>query len=700
MQLKKVHLMTLSLLLIAGIWANYYLFQSALLGVVLLLAYLGFFGILAGELLFKKSSFIAKLIFGVLFYQTILLLTGSVVYILFNYSSPIPLLILSIVPLPLLYTLKNLSLRKFRFTYSRSAAYAALGFGIYLAGALFLLITLRNFSTLEAVRSPWDILDSSYLIYFFILTLFWLINLAKNTTAVFTVMSTLMHSFLMLSVGILLFPVGFGYDPFLHEAAQNIILNEGVLLPKTFYYLGHYALIILYHYLSFVPLGILNTLLVPISFAVFVPSIVFLIMKECLKLPLHSVALAPAILLLIPLTPFTVSTPQGLSFIYLIITLFWWLRLQKDRSAENLTMFIVLIFSTLFIHPLAGLPLVLWFGTLAVIEYITIKLTIKRKQLILMGTILIASLAIPVIFFLNNLLSNTLTTQLRIPSIAEFSFTHLWHIELGLYVPQFNTFFDLLYLYRYSWIILFLAVILSGIVLAKKNSFAGMRSLIVGFSITWFASIVITLFLSFSELITYEQNDFADRLFLTSLYFLLPFFVFTLLHFWNRIKNNAYSTGIALLLLALMITSVQFVSFPRFDAYERVRSFTTSIHDINAVRRVHELAEGKDYIVLANQSVSAAAIFELGFHKYYNGNFFYAIPTGGPLYQEYLSMVYNEPLKTYAENAAKLTGVSSVYFILNDYWFEAELIKKAAKLHADGFEDIDDGKISIFSYKF
>ena len=149
-----------------------------------------------------------------------------------------------------------------------------------------------------------------------------------------------------------------------------------------------------------------------------------------------------------------------------------------------------------------------------------------------------------------------------------------------------------------------------------------------------------------------------------------------------------------------MITSVQFISFPRFDAYERVRSFTTSLHDINAVRRVHELAEGKDYIVLANQSVSAAAILELGFYKYYNGNFFYAIPTGGPLYQEYLSMVYNEPLRMYAKNAAKLTGVSNVYFILNDYWFEAELIKKAAKPLADGFEDIDNGKISIFSYNF
>ena len=46
------------------------------------------------------------------------------------------------------------------------------------------------------------------------------------------------------------------------------------------------------------------------------------------------------------------------------------------------------------------------------------------------------------------------------------------------------------------------------------------------------------------------------------------------------------------------------------------------------------------YIVLANQSVSAAALLRFGFHTYYGAQFYYAIPTGAPLYQSYLDMVY------------------------------------------------------------
>jgi hypothetical protein len=143
-----------------------------------------------------------------------------------------------------------------------------------------------------------------------------------------------------------------------------------------------------------------------------------------------------------------------------------------------------------------------------------------------------------------------------------------------------------------------------------------------------------------------------------------------------------------------------YVSYPRYDAYELVRSFNTSRYDIEAVRFIEADAKGDDYVVLANQAVSAAAVREFGFRKYYDGNFFYPIPTGNKLYQTYLSMVYQMPSKNTARRALELTGVSTVYFVLNDYWHEAERLKEEASREADASFNIGNEKITVFKYQF
>ena len=60
-----------------------------------------------------------------------------------------------------------------------------------------------------------------------------------------------------------------------------------------------------------------------------------------------------------------------------------------------------------------------------------------------------------------------------------------------------------------------------------------------------------------------------------------------------------------------------YLSYPRFDHYHNSRGFSVGRADINAVRWINDHAENDDYIVLANQQVSAAAIREFGFKKYF-----------------------------------------------------------------------------------
>jgi len=144
-------------------------------------------------------------------------------------------------------------------------------------------------------------------------------------------------------------------------------------------------------------------------------------------------------------------------------------------------------------------------------------------------------------------------------------------------------------------------------------------------------------------------------------------------------------------------------SYPRFDDYYNSRSFSTSQSDINAVRWINQDANNNDnYIVLANQQVSAAALKEFGFKKYFNTEngelFYYPIPTGDKLYSYYLTMVDEKADKKTALNAADLVGADTVYFVLNNYWFGFEKILTEAEVDADDIKKIDDGKIFIFKY--
>ena len=699
MMLQKKYSIGIFLLLVIILWLNNLFFKNTSLGVITSLVYLVSFGFLVGCYFFKKKTTLEKIFLGSFLTLSLLILAGSIFYLLFNFSPPFPLLIATLLPIPFLILINDSSLVINRIKYDPQ--YKVISFSLfYILGAAFLFQNLFSHITLEATRSPWDILSTKYIFSFFVLTIFWVCILTYNKRPWLTVLLGSLHTFLLLSVGVILFPAGFGYDPLLHGAAEKIIFDTGSLSPKSILYIGQYTLVIIFHYLSFIPIEKINTFLLPVLFSIFVPSIALISLKHYFKTSLTNVGIAIPFLLLIPLSQFTATTPQGLSYLFLIIISFWWFIYNSDRNQSHLGLLFLLVLTTLFIHPLTGISLFIWFGLLFVIDTILAFLKIPQKQGVLTGLLFISSFIVPLFFLINNVVGNTLTTQLRLPSFSEIGFTNLWHIETASFIGQFNTFFDILYLYRFNWVLLFLATFLVGISLIKKGKLPGCRHLIVGFGITWLSSVWMMLFFSFSELISYEQNDFPYRLFLASLYFVLPIFVATFFYFWNSVKNRRYEKSVFILVIALFITSVAFVSFPRYDSYERVRSITTSSHDRDAVKYIEKISDGDSYIVLANQSVSAAAVSELGFKEYYNQHFFYPIPTGGPLYKIYLSMVYEQPLKSTAETAANLTGVDTVYFILNDYWFNSKSIAEQASKTADNVTTLADGKIQIFTFNF
>ena len=147
------------------------------------------------------------------------------------------------------------------------------------------------------------------------------------------------------------------------------------------------------------------------------------------------------------------------------------------------------------------------------------------------------------------------------------------------------------------------------------------------------------------------------------------------------------------------------MAYPRDDAYERGHGLNVSQSDINAVYAIDREADGRPYAVLANQSVSAAAIRQLGFEHYYGEMFFYPIPTGGELYQFFLEInlkpdkkIAQDALNLIAERCPDCEQPQILFYVVNDYWWQAERLVETGKSTADDWFSLDRGRIHVFKY--
>ena len=217
--------------------------------------------------------------------------------------------------------------------------------------------------------------------------------------------------------------------------------------------------------------------------------------------------------------------------------------------------------------------------------------------------------------------------------------------------------------------------------------------------------LLLSTVFNFSFLIDYERMNYAERLLPLCGFFLIPFFLLGLLGLFERlvVAPQPVRTG-ALLLTAMLITGAFYLTYPRNDAYERSHGFNTSAADLHAVQAIDQNAVGLSYAVLANQAVAAAAMKTFGFAHYFGDQYFYPIPTGGNFYSLFLEM-NDKPNRQTIQKAAQLmqkqpaqNDAQIIYYVVNDYWWQAPRLIETAKQTADGWFEVDEGKIVVFRY--
>ncbi len=552
-------------------------------------------------------------------------------------------------------------------------------FSVFFLAFLAMLIT---YSSDAALISPWQTLPWTIwpLFIAFSISLLWA-GAKSNGQGWISDLSLSLFYFAFLSVAALVYRIGYGFDPFIHEASMRYIETHGTILPKTPYYLGQYGLAITLDRLLPLSLSFINRFLLPFLTAfTLAPAIRTLMagwqIKEKYSF-LATIVSLPAFAWLL-----FVTTPQNLGFLFLALSVIYALA-AKGRFAWLLAL------AATCIHPISGLPALL--SVLLINIYHTPHYEGLKKWLVPISIV-----GLPVIIITAFLATGANWQWAGWSGISSLA------IFLWPFPNQENALLDTVYFFLHNIWAIGLAGLAWGIWRAKEDKAWWQRPLLVVAAVSLLTGIISTLLLSFDSLIFYEQQDYARRLLLSAWIISLPIIMYALADVARRIE--IIKPKVLIPALACLLAIALYGSYPRFDNYHNSRGYSLSRSDIEAVHIAEEMAQGKGYVALANQQSSVGALREFGFSRYItkaDGEqiYFYSIPTGGTLYQHYLSMVYEAPEKETMIRAMDEAGVDTAFLLVSRYWWASDKIIAEAKLVADEYQMTSDGEIAVFRFE-
>lgn len=656
-------------------------FDSTWLGTIVAVAYLVFHAQEVGRLLSVSSrafGFFLGLLALLIGISTVL----SIGYWVFGYSEELLAIVLYAVPLVLWglhHTVPHIAYARIRYQFERADIALAGLFGAY----AMLLVRLLMKRTGDSLSSPWILTGWLFFLIacaVFVGTLLYVrrANLSPGRTLLLAVP----HYALLFTVFLLVVKHGYGFDPFIHQAAERVILQDGVILPKQPYYIGQYMLTLLLHGLTNLPLHLVDTALVPVFAALFLPVSLLAYAAK------HKNVSSAAVFLLgyIPLPFFTVTTPHNLALLLALLSFTLW-------RAQIRPLAVILAVGALVTHPLVGIPLGVFLGGL----YMHTKGTLRKTELV--GTTVTLFLIIPVLLYLNGL-RTAASLVLQNPLDGAGTVLSLFRIPDWYLLHQAPFLWQQLYLYKLALLPIMILVLLgTGVSFAYKERRSETLHTMVFLCAIAASGILLGTTLRFPNVISYEQGGYAYRLLTLSFILLLPYGLVSLSRGveWMRGRHAAATVGIAVLLFGSW-----YFTYPTRDPVSWYNGYGVRDADIEAVQFIADRNADTHYVVITNQSVAAAALKEFGFFEYHNTDagpqFIYSIPTGGPLYTFFGKMVYQEPKRQWMLEAMDFSEVDRAYFVHTNYWAPAAKIRDDAKKEADQWWELGGGRVWVYEY--
>ncbi len=622
-------------------------------------------------------------------------LSGALIYYFYklNILGIFGIAILTLLAIFLIFKNKKVQIAdidfKKNFIFNKSALFYLLPFLFF---SFLSFKELFNASTSQSLISPWQVLGNYFFIFYALSALFLIfLNNQKLLGKFWKLKANIIFYFLSFSICSFVFKIGYGFDPFIHEATMEYIKEHGQILPKNPYYLGQYSLIIFLNKISGLSIDFLNRFLVPTLAALSLPLIFNKFSKSYLK---ENVSLLPIAILIIGFSPFIMTAPQNLAYLFLILSIFFSL---TEKSLLKSSLFAL---ATIAIHPLSGLP-ALAFIAFSFWQKNKHKWSKKFKNIFLSLIFIFNSLSIPLALFISG--EQKIQLKQIIFNLNVF-FKNIWKFDLS---GQENIFLNFIYLFEKNKLLILIILIICALIYLKRNkinneNFKNLLEISYLNATSLFIAFILSLSLTFKDVISYEQNIYSSRILTIILIIFLP----ALLVLFSQIikdvnKHNLFTKiSCSLVLSSLLLTGIYF-SYPRLDKYHNSRGYSTGEFDLKAVKIIEEGSKNEKYFVLANQQVSAAALKTFGFEKNIKTStgeiYFYPIPTGGMLYEYYLKMVYDEPSQKNIKEAMDLLNIQTAYLVINRYWHRSAELINQAKIEAENWQEINN-EVFIFKY--
>tara|TARA_Y100000031_G_C8233601_1_gene392103 strand:- start:280 stop:2364 length:2085 start_codon:yes stop_codon:yes gene_type:complete len=688
------------LIVLSEFWAiilllNHASIQSAWLGAFVLLLYVTSTSLIVKRRLFPLVRSVMGFTLGLLGALSVFIIVASLIYYGASWSTlamgmtlmAIPLL-LGLLPKQTHTFVKEPQVISLHFSTSGHSF-----FGLFvLALQLILFSAVIRSSVSHAIISPWEALPSYFFPLFvvttFLLALHYL--LYRHKTHFFL---GFLHVVMMLGIAFMVFPNGYGFDPFIHRAAESHILENDVIEPKTPYYIGQYMTVVTgARLVSPAVLSLLDRLLVPLLAAlILLASSVYSLRRLGFDL---GVALSGLMLFLLPFSSFIVTTPQGLANTIFAALVILSLTMITDRPIPRVYLW-VLGLATFLIHPLTGVPALIFVLLLRIWNS---GMAASVRGILMSFVYAAACVILPALLLFSSKGISGLSEQLSNISLPSFAWGLSW-------LRPLDPTLDILYTYRFFLVFMVLGIFAYGVKLALSQSrFKGIVGILTGLFIVLVVNAsLLASGMQLPLVIDYEQGNYSIRVMEIALIVLFPI----LLLLSQRVFHRLYHAESIVRIIGLGMISVAmagglYFSYPRNNPVERAHGYSVATADFDTVSEIEKDADGASYVVLANQAVSAAAIQSVGFDRYVETvdgeQYFYPIPTGGQLYEYFLTMIYGEPTQQVANAVMSYMNVDRVYFVVNDYWWDSEnIVQLALANSSDSFQLDWTNKVFVFS---
>ena len=673
---------------------NLFVYQNIWLGLIAGFFYFAFFASITGRIFIKEKAW--QSIFGFLFLISLIsIITSGLIYG-FNLNNFTCGLIIITLPGLLFFPYylsrieEKLSLRLIfqryleTFKERQEPKYNIIIVLLYLAliGIGFYLM-IKN-QTIASIQSPWEVLNPNYLGLYFLATLVLSIYLIYSHRTKLPLILISIHYFFSSSLALIIYKIGYGFDPFIHRATEKIISTTGTINPKPLYYLGQYGVVVFLNKITAIDLSIIDKFLVPVLFSMLLPLTIFYVFAKWFPKK-YSLLLALAGLS-VPYQFFIMTAPQNLANLFFIITIL--LSFAYYKNDLTIKPLLLVAGATAVIHPLAGIPLLIALALLFIFK--VFYTSYHRNIFLYLLTTAVFCLILPLVFIINGNGLNLIWPKLN---RADLIFFH------G--IEKNDLFLNLTYLIGLNQLLCGSIIIAFGLLfLYQKKIIRNSTGYMAAAGIILVDFLLIKYFMDFPALRENDKTEFIGRLLQLSFYLLFPFYLLGIYFLVKKLLlKDFYHKIFLLFLFATVLTITFYLTYPRLDSQQPSKFYSVSGSDIKAVNYIEQTA-ALNHIVLANQMVGAAAIDQKGFKKYYQNQFYYSMPMGTPqtLYELYLEMIYQGAKRETMEKAMFEAGVDESYFVVNKYWRNSEKIINQAKNQADGVYSVDDGNIYIFKY--